>query len=161
MKILRNQKGFTLIELVLIIIILGVLAAVAIPRFVNLQSEASAAANVGWIGGIRSGISIRFAEESLRGVSAVPVDVVTVAGPALPASATRANIETLNTGSKPTSLTNGASTACPAGTGNAGWTGLSPTTAGGPPATQEWVICPGANTGDPARLVCTAAAQQC
>ena len=39
-----NQKGFTLIELVMIIVILGILAAVAIPKYQDLSSEAKEAA---------------------------------------------------------------------------------------------------------------------
>ena len=39
-NILRNQKGFTLIEIIAVLVILGILAAVAVPRFINLQDEA-------------------------------------------------------------------------------------------------------------------------
>lgn len=47
---MHKNKGFTLIELVIVIIVLGILAAVAIPRFINIQQEARIAAIKGVAG---------------------------------------------------------------------------------------------------------------
>jgi len=49
------RKGFTLIELVMVITILGILAVVAIPRFIDLRSDAELAAEQGVVAAIESG----------------------------------------------------------------------------------------------------------
>lgn len=57
-----TKKGFTLIELIMIIVILGILAAIAIPRYYDLQSDAKNAAEKGIVGGVRAGIMTYYAQ---------------------------------------------------------------------------------------------------
>ncbi len=62
---MKSHRGFTLIELVIVLVILGLLASVAIPRYFDLQRDAEVAANLGWIGGLRSAIGIQLAGVAL------------------------------------------------------------------------------------------------
>ena len=55
---MRNQNGFTLIELIVVIVILGILAATALPRFSNLTNDARRGSVQGMLGGVRSAAAL-------------------------------------------------------------------------------------------------------
>jgi len=61
----QAQRGFTLIELVMVIVILGVLAAVALPKFVDLKGDALTAATQGVAGALSSAAAINYAARSI------------------------------------------------------------------------------------------------
>ena len=59
---IRDQRGFTLIEIIMVIVLLGIIAAIAIPKYIDLRTEAADATAGGIVGAIVSSASIGYAD---------------------------------------------------------------------------------------------------
>ena len=71
---MKKQGGFTLIELVVVIVILGILAVTAAPRFLNLQDDARASTLDGLRGAISGAMGITYGKAAVAGIEATEVD---------------------------------------------------------------------------------------
>ena len=79
-KIMQKQQGFTLIELVVVIIILGILAVTAAPKFINLQGDARASALAGMKAAVQGANTLVYSKASLSGKEKAAAQTVTIGG---------------------------------------------------------------------------------
>ncbi|MEJ2634963.1 MAG: prepilin-type N-terminal cleavage/methylation domain-containing protein [Calditrichia bacterium] len=82
MKLASNQKGFTMIELIVVIIILGVLAAIAVPKYFSMSSQAEEAACRANMKAIEAAYVMDYSQQILNAGSytapgAIPADFFT------------------------------------------------------------------------------------
>lgn len=91
---MKRQGGFTLIELVVVIVILGILAVTAAPRFLNLQDDARNASLEGLRGAMAGASGIVYGKAAIDGVESVSDAEITIDG---------VTIQTVNGYPEPTS----------------------------------------------------------
>jgi MSHA pilin protein MshA len=100
---IENNKGFTLIELVMVIVILGILAAVAIPRFVDLQGSARTSTANAITGALAGQITMLHASKLIRSNNTYSltqvIDSIDQSGFTLTTNGATGIIATLNDGS--------------------------------------------------------------
>ncbi len=112
MRISEAQKGFTLIELVIVIAIIGILAAMSLPKFIDMGGASKQAATKAGLGSLRGVLASKYAQSATAGgAAAFPTSVAATdfAGDVAPKNALSAFLGVTATASAPAATVTHAS----------------------------------------------------
>ena len=79
MKMIRNEEGFTLIEIIAVLVILGILLAIALPKYTDVVTHAKKTAAMGAVAAAKSALSMRYAQVLLSTSAAPTADALATA----------------------------------------------------------------------------------
>jgi MSHA pilin protein MshA len=79
-----NQQGFTLIELIIVIVILGILAVTASPKFLDIQGDARGATVEGLEASLKGAVNIAYSKALIQGVTGTAAVPASTSNPVIP-----------------------------------------------------------------------------